>query len=112
MNASLNILTMLTITALAELCVLRIFGQRHSLSFCIYSVAAISGIFWAAFFVAYLEVAHGPSLPRPASTPPPVGSGYDWTIVMFLIHAVIIGVVALVPAGFTAIIYRRFRSQL
>jgi hypothetical protein len=112
MSASFNILTMLVITALFELCVLRVWSRRRSFSFCVLLVAAASGIFWAAFYFTYLEAAHGPSLPRPANTPPPLGSGYDWMVVMFLIHAAIMGAVALIPAGFTAMIYRRFRSQL
>jgi len=102
---------MLAITILAELWVLRLRSRRRSLAFCVFLVAAASGIFWAAFYFIYLEAAHGPSLPRPANTPSPVGSGYGWTVVMFLIHAAIFGAVALIPAGFTAVIYRRFRKS-
>ena len=112
MSASLNILTMLVITVLVELCVLRIWSRRRGLAFCVTFVAAVSGVFWAAFLFAYLDAAHSPFLPRPANTPPPVGSGASWAIVMFLIHALIISVVALIPAGLTAMIYRRFRSEL
>jgi hypothetical protein len=112
MSASLTILTMLVITALVELCVLRVLRRRRSLAFCITLVAAVSGVFWAAFLFAYLDAAHGPFLPRPANIPPPVGSGASWAIVMFLIHALIISIVALIPAGLTAMIYRRFRSEL
>src|ERR1019366_9913520 len=107
MSASLNILAMLAITALIELCALRIWSRRRNLAFCVTFVAAVSGVFWAAFLFAYLDVAHGPFLPRPANTPPPVGSGASWAVVMFLIHALIISVVALIPAGLTAMIYRR-----
>ena len=103
---------MLVITALVELCVLRIWSRRQGLAFCVTLVAVLSGVFWTAFLFAYLEAAHGPTLPRPANTLPPVGSGVSWEIVMFLIHAVIIGVVAVIPAGLTAFIYRRFRSEL
>lgn len=111
MNATLNILTMFAVTALAELCVLRVWSQRRSFLFCVFLVAVASGIFWSAFYFTCLEAAHGPSLPRPANTPPPIGSGYDWMLVMFLVHAAILGAVAAIPAGFTAMIYRRFRSQ-
>ena len=112
MSASLKILAMLAITALIALCALRIWSRRRNLAFCVTFVAAVSGVFWAAFLFAYLDVAHGPFLPRPANTPPPVGSGASWAVVMFLIHALIISVVALIPAGLTAMIYRRFRSEL
>ena len=111
MSTSLNILTMLVITALVELCVLRVWSRRRGLAFCVTFVAAVSGIFWAAFLFAY-DAAHSPFLPRPANTQPPVGSGASWAIVMFLIYALIISVVALIPAGLTAMIYRRFRSVL
>ena len=112
MSASLNILTMLVVTALVELCVLRVWSRRRGLAFCVTFVAVVSGILWAAFLFAYLDAAHGPFLPRPANTPPPVGSGASWAIVMFLIHAMIISVLALIPTGLTAMIYRRFRSVL
>ena len=112
MSASLNILTMLVVTALVELCVLRAWSRRRGLAFCVTLVASVSGIVWAAFLFAYLDAAHGPFLPRPANTQPPVGSGASWAIVMFLIHALIISIVALIPAGLTAMIYRRFRSEL
>jgi hypothetical protein len=46
MNASLNILTVFAITALAELCVLRVWSRRRSFVFCVSLVAAASGIFW------------------------------------------------------------------
>jgi hypothetical protein len=103
---------MFVITTLVELCALRLWSRRRGFAFCVTVVAAVSGIFWTGFFFTYLEAAHGPSLPRPANTPPPLGSGYDWMVVMFLIYAVIIGAVALIPAGLTAMIYRRFRSKL
>jgi hypothetical protein len=112
MSASFNILTMLAITALVELCVLRVWSRRRGLAFCIVLVAWSSGVFWAAVYFSYLEAAHGPTIPRPANTPEPVGSGASWQIVMFLIHAAIIGMVTLIPAGLTAFIYRRFRSVL
>jgi hypothetical protein len=111
MSAPFNILTMLAITALVELCVLRTWSQRRSSAFCVILVAALSGVFWTTFLFGCLDAAHGPTLSRPANTPP-VGSGASWTIVMFMIYAVIIGMTALVPAGLTAFIYRRFRSKL
>lgn len=74
-------------------------------------VAWASGVFWASVYFSYLEATHGPTLPRPANIPEPVGSGASWHIVMLLIYAAIIGMVALIPAGLMAMIYRLFRRQ-
>ena len=102
---------MLVITALVELCVVRIWSRRRGFVFCITLVAAFSGVFWAAFYFAYLDAAHGPTLPRPENTPPPVGSGDSWAIVMFLVYALIFGVIALIPAGITAFVYDIFKRD-
>jgi hypothetical protein len=111
MGALLTILTLFTITALIEFCVLHVWSQRRGLVFCITLVAAFSGIFWAAFLFTYLEATHATDLSRPVNTSPPVGSGDFWAIVMFLIYALIISVAALIPAGITAFLYKKFRRE-
>lgn len=111
MSTPFNILTLFAVTALVEMCVLRAWSKRRGYLFCVMLVAAISGILWTVFYFNYLEVANGPSLPRPANTTPNVGSGDDWMIVMFFIYAVIIGAVAMIPAGITALIYGLFRKD-
>ena len=102
---------MLALTALIELCALRLWSRRRGFAFCVTVVAAVSGICWAAFYFTYLEAAHGSSLPKPINTPPPVGSGDSWAIVMFLIYTLIFSVVALIPAGVTAFIYDIFKGD-
>jgi hypothetical protein len=109
MSALINLLTMLVTTAAGEYFVLRLWQRRRSLRFCIILVGFVSGIFWAAFsWTFFLIAASG----RPQHDPPNVGSGLDWTILAFVIWALFLSGVALIPAGLTAFIYRRFRSEL
>src|ERR1700690_4031105 len=108
MSILLNLLTMLVVTAAVEYCVLRRCHHRHSLKFCILIVAILSGVFWAAFLWTFALIA---ASGRPAHDPPTIGSGLDWAILFFVIAVLLFSGVALIPAGITAIIYRRFRSQ-
>jgi len=102
----LFLLAVFASTALVEFGILRRWFGRRSLKVCIGSVAAISGVFWLAFAVALSWINVGwKSATEPATT------GSDLLAVGFLLllDALLLSIVALIPAGLVAAIYRRLK---
>ena len=109
MSALLYLLTMFASIAAVEFCVLRRCFGRRSLAVCVFSVAIPSGIFWTA--VTWMLTAIGVSW-KAASEPSLTGANYFGLSFFFVVWVLILSIVALIPAGLTAMIYRRFRSEL
>ena len=109
MSALLYLLTMFAAIAAVEFCVLRRWFGRRSLAVCIFSVAIPSGVFWTA--VTWTFTAIGVSW-KAASEPPLTGTDYLALSFFFVVWVLILSIVALIPTGLTALIYRRFRSEL
>ena len=109
MSALLYLLTMFAATAAVEFCVLRRWFGRRSLAACVFSVAIPSGFVWTAFSWALTAI--GLSW-KATSEPPLTGTDYFGLSFFFVVWVLILSVAALIPAGLTAMIYRRFRSEL
>jgi hypothetical protein len=95
-------------TAALELFVLRRWYSRRSLGACILGGAFSSGVCWGVFTVIYIWI----GVSAKAEAPPTLSEVFIDFGFGSLLWAVIMSVVALIPAGLTAMIYRRFRSEL
>ena len=97
---------MFVLTALAELFVLRRWYQRRGIKFCVLSVAALSGVIWIGCSMASFWIRWGWKISREGRM-----SGSDWIVAIFssFVTAVFFGVVALLPAGGVALVYRRLK---
>ena len=109
MSALLYWLTMFALIAAVEFCVLRRWFGRKSLAACVFYVAIPGGIFWTAFAWALIGI--GVSW-KAASEPPLTGMDYFGLSFFFVVWVFILSGVALVPAGLTALIYRKFKEGL
>ena len=109
MSALLYLLTMLASTAAVEFCVLRRWYHRRSLAVCVFGAAIPSGIIWTLLSWTFAWIG---SRAKAAGEPPLTGSDYFTLAGFFVIWTLILSGVALLPAGLTAFIYRRFRSEL
>ncbi|MCP5523806.1 MAG: hypothetical protein H7A46_21505 [Verrucomicrobiales bacterium] len=95
-------------TAFVEFCVLQRWFSRRSLVVCIGGVSAVSGVIWLAVGIALSLISFGwKSGSEPAMT------AVDVLAVGFLLvlDALLLSLVAAVPAGLVAVIYRRFKRQ-
>src|ERR1035437_8410078 len=104
MSALLSLLMIFASTAALELLVLRRWFGRRSLAACIFGAAIPSGIFWMVVIMITIWMglrAKAEAPPTPSELLIDFGFGS-------LLWALIMSVVALIPAGLTAIIYRRF----
>src|SRR5450631_132707 len=108
MDAQLKIFTMFFIASVVEYLVLRRCYPRRSLLFCVFSVALAVGFLGSAFSYAMVEFRASPFHPGPPNEMPPV---YSDKYVLYFIFGWILTGVAMLPAGLTAFIYRRFKSQ-
>ncbi|HEY1719424.1 MAG TPA: hypothetical protein VGH42_14185 [Verrucomicrobiae bacterium] len=110
MKTYLYLFIMFLTMAVVEFCVLLRCQRRRSLAACIISGAVFGGIFWTVFswVCSYAAVrADIDAMKEPTLT----FSDYLMYAFFFLMWVLICSAVALVPAGLTAVIYRRFRSQ-
>lgn len=107
-STALFLLAMFVSTALVEFCVLRRWFGRRSLKVCVGSVSVINGVFWLGCAVAlsWINV-------RWKSATEPSMTGSDILAVSFflVLDALLLSVVALIPAGLVAVIYRSLRCQ-
>jgi hypothetical protein len=107
MNALLFSVVFSAVTAAIELCVLRRWFGRWSLAVCVFGGAIPSGIFWGVAMVISIWIgvsAKAEAPPTPSEIILDFGLGS-------ILWALIMSVAALIPAGLTAVIYRRFKSQ-
>ena len=107
-DTALFLLGVVTSTGLVEFCVLRRWGRRCRLSSCIGVVSAVSGLFWLALGVAMTWIHVGwKSAAEPRMT------GSDMVAVGFLlaVDALVLTLIASVPAGLVAVVYRRFKGN-
>ena len=108
MSALLYLLTMFVSIAVAEFFVLRRWFGRRSMAVCVFGVAIPGGVFWTV--LSWISAWLG-SRVKAASEPPLAGTDYFALVFFFVVWILILSGIALVPAGLTAVIYRRFRSQ-
>jgi hypothetical protein len=108
MSALLYLLAIFTSTVAVEFFVLRRWFGRRSLAACIFGGAIPSGVFWGVAMVIYIWI----SVSAKAAAPPTFSEIFMDFGFGSILWALIMSVVALIPAGLTAMIYRRFRSEL
>jgi len=101
-------LAMFALTALVEFQVLRKWLDRRGVLFCVFSVAVFSGVLWLTSAMALFHIQWDSKV---AGELPLSGSDLVGVVVFILIDFLILTVVALIPAGSVALIYRRVRSQ-
>jgi hypothetical protein len=104
----LFLLAMFVSTAFVEFCVLRRCFGRRSLAVCIGTVSVASGVFWLVCAVAlsFINVAW-----KAATEPAMTGSDIVVGGFLLVLDALLLSVVALIPAGLVAAIYRRLKCQ-
>jgi hypothetical protein len=107
MSTLLYWFTLFASTAVLEFCVLRRWFDRRSLGTCILGGAFSSGIFWGVFTMIFIWI----GVNAKAEAPPTLSEVIDFGFCS-IFWALIMSVVALIPAGLTAMIYRRFWSEL
>lgn len=95
-------------TALVELCVLRRCFGRRSLAACVGTVSVGSGVFWLGCAVALgaIDVAW-----KVAAEPAMTASDMVVNGLLLFLDALLLSMVALVPAGAVAVIYRRLKCH-
>jgi hypothetical protein len=108
MSALLYLLAIFASTAAVEFCVLRRWFGRRSLAVCIFGGAIPSGIFWGVAMVISIWIGVSAKAEAPP-TPSEIVLDFGFGSILWVL---IMSVVALIPAGLTAMIYRRFRSEL
>jgi hypothetical protein len=111
MNDYLFFLVGFVLVAVVEFFILLRWQHRHGLVACIILGALFSGILstilsWA---FSYLEIRSDSFAMRES---PPTVSDYFMYAFFFVVWVFIWSGIALVPAGLTAFIYRRFRKQV
>jgi len=94
--------------ALVELCVLRRWFSRRSLAVCVGAVSVASGVFWLACAVALSLIGVGG---KAATEPAMSGSEMVTAGILLVLDATLLSVLALIPAGLTAVIYRRLKGR-
>jgi len=108
MNALLYLLTILASIAVAEFLVLRRCFGRWSLATCIFGVAISGGVFWTV--LSWLLARFGSKV-EAVTKGVMNGSDYIAAGFFFVVWVLILSSIALIPAGLTAMIYKRFRNQ-
>jgi hypothetical protein len=100
---------MFTLTVLLEIFALMRWHGRRSVLFCVISVAVFSGVLWLTSAMTLFHIRWG----WKAASESPLSSS-DWLMLGFfvLLDVLLFSLVALIPAGSVAFIYRRFRSQI
>ena len=104
----LFLLAMFVSTALVEFCVLRRWFGRRSLAACIGTVSVASGVFWLACAVALSLI----NFAWKAATEPAM-TGSDIVVggVLLVLDALLLSMVAVIPAGLVAAIYQRLKCH-
>jgi len=108
MSAILILLTMITSTAALEFCILKRWFGRWNIAACVFGGALLSGIIWTVLLVvpAWLG-STGTVIKGPLS-----GEDYFMLGFGFVGWVVILSCITLVPAGLTALIYRKYKRQV
>jgi hypothetical protein len=108
MSPLLLLLSIFALTAAVEFFVLRRWFGRRSLVMCVFGVAIPSGIFWAALTWVLVWI----QFPNMDSEGGLTGRDFFMLVGFFIVWGIIFSGISLVPAGLTAIIYRRLRSRI
>ena len=109
MDALLYLVAIFASTAVVEFCVLSRWFGRRSLAVCVFGVAIPSGVFWTMFSWTLAWIG---SRAKAATEGPLASSDYFMLGCFFVVWTLIFSGVALIPAGLTAVIYRRSKSQI
>jgi uncharacterized BrkB/YihY/UPF0761 family membrane protein len=110
MNMHLYLLSMVVSTVAIELCFLRCLHPRRNLKFCVIVGGVFSGILWSAFSWVSFAMKISPEASRAVDAISPVGSGYSWEVLLFIISSFILCGTTTILAGLAAIIYRELKK--
>jgi hypothetical protein len=107
-STALFLLVVFVSTAVVEFWVLRRWFGRRSLPVCVGSVSVVSGVFWLACAVLLTWINVGW---KSASEPAMAGSDKVVDGFLLILDALLLSMVALIPAALVAAIYRRLKRQ-
>lgn len=107
-STTLFLLAMFVSTAVVEFLVLRRWFGRRRLMVFVGSVSVLSGVFWlaCALLLTWVNIGWKSASEPVMSTSDKVDAG-----LLLMLDAALLSVIALVPAGFVAAIYRRMKRQ-